>query len=300
MGIELPLPSDIGPSTGLLTDTDIKEALSVGLLFERGTYVESNAKYCSYEIRVGSLFEVLRFEGSTISHTPCEAEPDAEIEIPPGATVLITAEEVFRMPTDVFAKITTVGQIFASGLAAENTFADPGYTGPLYITVSNISTRTLSLKRGNPLARVEFHRLSKAVQRPHPGFQGRRPSFVRASVDTKVRALLRDKTIKELLEDMVTRSVDEALHHRFARSEVLIEKAHLEIDSLRLAQSALKRFRYLSAILVAIATFLLLQYFGILSAFSVPNPWNAIGNILLSLVASAIWFLVEKNFLSRR
>lgn len=300
MGVEVPLPANMAPPLGLLTDSEIKEALRAGYLFEAGTFTESKAKYCSYEIRVGSLFELLRFDGATVSHTTFEAGEDAPIQIPPGSTVLITAEERFRIPTDIFAKVTTVGQIFASGLAAENTFADPGYTGPLYITVSNISTRTLSLKRGDPLARVEFHRLSKAVEKPHPGYQGRRPSFVGATVDTNVRELLRDKTIKELLDEMITKSIDEALHHRFARSEVLLEKAHREIEGLGLAQAALRRFRYLSAVLVGIAAFLLLQSFGVLSTLSVSEPWEALSTLALALVASAIWFFVEKRFLSRR
>ena len=211
MGLEHPLPESFLPSVGLLTDENIKTALKAEFLFEPDTYVEKNIKYCSYEIRVGRNYELLRFEGASISHTPGDTEMGKTIDIHPGATVLITAEEIFRIPTDIFAKVTTVGQIFASGLAAENTFADPGYTGPLYVTVSNISTRTLSLKTGDPLARVEFHRLSKAVRKPHPGYQGRRPTFVQATFDTKVRELLRGKTIEELLNEMVTRSVDEAL-----------------------------------------------------------------------------------------
>jgi deoxycytidine triphosphate deaminase len=298
MGLEIPLPNDFSPPVGLLTDADIKKALAKGFLFEQGTCTEANAKYASYEIRVGGFFEILRFEGSTVSHLPREADAGSSIEISPGSTVLITAEEVFRIPTDVFAKVTTVGQIFSSGLAAENTFADPGYTGPLYITVSNISTRTLSIKKGDPLARVEFHRLAQPVEKPHLGYQGRRPSFVRAMVDTKVREMLRDKTIKELLEEMVNRSVDDALHHRFARSEILIEKAHLEIEGLRLAQSALKRFRYLSAFLVGMVTLFLSEYSGVLNLFvHLPRPWEAFWNVVLALVASAIWFFFEKRFL---
>jgi deoxycytidine triphosphate deaminase len=299
MGVTVRLPAIIGPAVGLLTDVDIRAALSAGFLFQDGTYAVENAKYASYEIRVGPLFEVLRFEGSMVSHLPKEIGQDDVIPIPPGATVLITAEEMFRIPTDVFAKVTTVGQIFASGLAAENTFADPGYDGPLYVTVSNISTRTLSLKKGDPLGRVEFHRLSQPVGKPHPGYQGRRPSFVRAMVDTTTMNLLRDRSIRELLDEMVSRSLDEALHQRFARSEVLIEKAHHEIDNLRLIQSALRRLRYLSAALVAIALLILIRHFNLLGGLRVGEGLKFASEVVAAILGGALWSFIEKKLLAR-
>jgi deoxycytidine triphosphate deaminase len=128
MGLEVPLPEDIGPAIGLLCDRDIKAAVESGYLLEREGFIVQNAKYACYEIRVGYQYEILKFEGDDVVHVTRQVGPDRLIDIPPGSTFLIVAEETFRIPTNIFAKITALGQVFSSGLAAENTFADPGYT----------------------------------------------------------------------------------------------------------------------------------------------------------------------------
>jgi hypothetical protein len=104
--------------------------------------------------------------------------------------------------------------------------------------MTNVSSRILSLKRGDPLARVEFHKFQHIPERTHVGYGGRRKSFISAKLDTQVRELLRGKTAKQLLQEMINESLDEAIQSRFARSEVLIEKAHSEIDLLQVTQSA--------------------------------------------------------------
>src|SRR5882762_3981083 len=104
MGLESALPQGIGPSLGLLSDGDIKNAVRNGFLFEQVGFAEENAKYASYEIRVGRQYEVLRFEGDDVVHVPKEAVQGSSIDIPPGSTFLIVAEEIFRIPTNIFAK----------------------------------------------------------------------------------------------------------------------------------------------------------------------------------------------------
>jgi deoxycytidine triphosphate deaminase len=300
MGMDAPLPHDIGPSLGLLCDRDIKAAVKRGYLFEEQTFREGNAKYASYEIRVGRSFEVLRFEGEDVVHIPRELTAEASIDIPPGATYLIIAEELFRVPADIFVRITTVGQIFASGLSAENTFADPGYTGPLYVTMNNLSNRILSLKRGDPLARVEFHRFQNKPDRLHAGFQGRRKSFVSAKLDTEVRELLRGKSAKELLQEMIAESLDEAIQSRFTRSEVLIEKAHTEIDSLRLAQGAIRRSQYITGAFVGIIVLFALNRLGLFANLDIAEVWKHTIEFVIAAAASIVAVLFDKKVLSKK
>jgi deoxycytidine triphosphate deaminase len=299
MGLEIALPEGVGPSVGLLCDRDIKEAVKLGYLFEQVGFAESNAKYASYEIRVGHQYEVLRFEGDDVAHVPKELVAGASIDIPPGSTFLIVAEEIFRLPTNVFAKVTTLGQVFASGLAAENTFADPGYTGPLYITMTNVSSRILSLKQGDPLARVEFHKFEHKPDRTHVGFRGRRRSFISAKLDTQVRELLRGKTAKELLQEMIDESLDEAIQSRFARSEVLIEKAHTEIELLRVTQIALKRVQIYSGIVVGLIVFVLLHQLGAFDRLDVREVWKVIIELTVATAAGVLAPVIDRRFISK-
>jgi deoxycytidine triphosphate deaminase len=300
MGLESPLPDGVGPVVGLLSDRDIKDAVRRGYLFEQSGFSESNAKYASYEIRVGHQYEILKFEGDDVVHVPKELADGGSIDIPPGSTFLIVAEEIFRLPTNIFAKVTTVGQVFASGLAAENTFADPGYTGPLYITLTNVSSRILSLKQGDPLARVEFHKFQHIPEKTHVGFKGRRRSFISAKLDTQVRDLLRSKTAKELLQEMITESLDEALQSRFARSEVLIEKAHTEIELLRITQVALKRVQVYSGIVVGVIVFVLLHQFGVFSHLDVKEAWKVVLELLIATAAGVLAPMIDRRFIQKQ
>jgi deoxycytidine triphosphate deaminase len=299
MGIEEALPQEIGPSLGLLSDGDIKRAAGSGFLFEHKGFNEENAKYASYEIRVGRQYEILRFEGDDVVHVPRDLAQGGSIDIPPGSTFLVVAEEIFRIPINIFAKVTTLGQVFASGLAAENTFADPGYTGPLYITMTNVSSRILSLKQGDPLARVEFHKFQHNPERTHVGYRGRRKSFISAKLDTQVRELLRSKTAKELLQEMITESLDEAIQSRFTRSEVLIEKAHTEIDLLRVTQGALRRVQIYSGIVVGLIMFILLRQFGVFRYLDVKEVWKSLLELTIATMAAILAIVIDKKFISK-
>jgi deoxycytidine triphosphate deaminase len=179
------LPHDIGQPSGLLTDGDIRAAVNQGFLLTG--HEDENVRYSSYELRTGR-HDILSFADDGERHTTPVGANSVRLE--PGQTARVWAAEEVRIPTNVLARVTTVGQIFSTGLAAENTFADPGYDGPLYVTLSNISHKVLTIPYGEPLARIEFYRLGKPVDRPHAGGGAQRPSFVqwatpeRLSVET--------------------------------------------------------------------------------------------------------------------
>jgi hypothetical protein len=92
MGLEISLPDGVGPTLGLLCDSDIKDAVKRGYLFEQVGFTQSNAKYASYEIRVGHQYEVLKFDGDDVVHVPKELTDGRSIDVPPGSTFLIVAE----------------------------------------------------------------------------------------------------------------------------------------------------------------------------------------------------------------
>jgi len=166
------LPEGIGQPSGLLTDGDITRAVADGFLLEG--HVAENIKYSTYELRVGS-YDILDFDADGEHFTTPGGEA---VRLKPGETARVFAMEELRIPTNVTARVTAVGQIFSSGLAAETTFADPGYDGNFYVTLSNISSKVLTIPYGKPLARVEFYRLGRPVDQPHAGGSVRRPSFV--------------------------------------------------------------------------------------------------------------------------
>jgi deoxycytidine triphosphate deaminase len=196
------LPKNIGEPSSVLTDGDIRAAGEQGFLFSGG-FDPEKVKYSSYEIRING-YELLTFETTAERwSTPHDRTPDTVV-LHPGETARVFAKEILSMPTNVLAHAIPVGQLFSSGLAAETTFADPGYTGDFYVTLINLSNKTLSIAYQSPLARLEFYKLGKAVEHPHDGSR-RSPKFVipsnpRTLTDSELAA--RDLT--DWIQDLAT------------------------------------------------------------------------------------------------
>jgi dCTP deaminase len=52
------------------------------------------------------------------------------------------------------------------------TYADPGFTGRLGITLCNVSHRHIVIKYGQPIAKIEFSLLAEPVSSPYSGQHG--------------------------------------------------------------------------------------------------------------------------------
>ncbi len=284
------LPEGIGPRSGLLNDKQIRESIEAGFLFSKSSYDLSNVKYATYEIRVSDDYHLVAYKDGETTYTPKTIDATGKIVIEPGQTVKVLAKECFSIPSNIYTKINTVGQIFSAGLAAENTYADPGFIGQIYITLSNISSRRLSIKPNDPLARVEFHKLESSVEVPHSGQTGIRKNFVTVESEGNIRELLNNKTISELMQEMIAQSLDEALQNRYVRSEVLIQKAHSEI-------SRLNKLRWLFIFVVFLLSMALFFWLEIGSYFS-SNFWTSIStNIISSLLSTYIIYLAQRRYI---
>lgn len=277
------------PTSGMLNDEQISSSIEAGYLFSRETCDLKNVKYATYEIRVSDDYHLVTYKDGEPSYTPKTVDETGRIVVEPGQTVKILAKECFNIPVNIYAKINTVGQIFSAGLAAENTYADPGFHGQIYITLSNISSRRLSVKPNDPLARVEFHKLESSVRSPHTGQTGIRKNFVNVESDGNIRELLSNKTINELMKEMVTQSIDEALQQRYVRSEVLIEKAHNEIWKL-------KTLRWLFTAVVFLLSLSLAFWFDLGGFFSSKDVVSVITNVVASLISTLIIYLIQKKY----
>jgi deoxycytidine triphosphate deaminase len=166
------LPEDISQPASILTDQEIREAVHRGYLIEEHFNIDS-AKHSSYEVHFSANAQILEYAGDRTTHRP-HAPINRMIVIPEGATVIVYSQELFRIPRNVLCHVTVLGQLFTCGLSAGSTYIDPGYSGQLYISMTNVSPMTLQLPVGSPLARVEFFRLGSPARFPHPGMTGAR------------------------------------------------------------------------------------------------------------------------------
>lgn len=95
----------------------------------------------SYDLRVGSRY---------LDHRDTEPRTLPEggkISISPGMAIIIETIEHVHFPKTLFGQIVPRVKWLQQGLANTPTKVDPGYRGPLAVTVFNHGARTVHLKR---------------------------------------------------------------------------------------------------------------------------------------------------------
>ncbi|MCK9899270.1 hypothetical protein MXD63_04145 [Frankia sp. Cpl3] len=183
----------------MLTDEQIRHAAEdFGLI--TGAYDSDSAKYASYEVHASAVVEKLIYDGEYTGHVEYGVS-DNEIVIEPGATLKIYTAEHLNLPPYLYAEVIVLGQLFSSGIAAGNTYVDPGSTGPIYLSMTNVSPRALRIPIGEPIGRAQFYTLQRPVLRAHPGPQARRELRLRVN---RRRTRRPDENENEALERLAS------------------------------------------------------------------------------------------------
>ncbi len=160
---------EIVPGHGFLVDGQIKDALKAGYLIEKGTWEESQIRHASYQLRLGDRVEISRSSSSSsqatkeLSIVRLSKANDA-LQLHPGDTALLYSLENIRLPDSVLGFTVARGLLFVESLVPENTYIDPGFSGQLYTTVTNVSNRVVQLKYQTAIARMFLFKLSGSVE----------------------------------------------------------------------------------------------------------------------------------------
>jgi dCTP deaminase len=148
-----------------LNDSDILQAMSGRSLVRNGD--RTKVAGACYELRLGNVYYDL-----TESEKPISVPPGGTILIKPGHRVVLITHEELALPTDVLARIVSKGSLFSVGLSSVATYADPGFSGNLGIVTQNISDKYIVLPPLEPIAKVEFARLTGPAINPYDGQHG--------------------------------------------------------------------------------------------------------------------------------
>lgn len=162
---------DLVPTSGFLTDRQIKRALEEGYLIQANTWEQSLVRHASYMLRLGDRVDVAQAAQSTRQEKKTfelrRIGKSESVELLPGDTALLYSMEHLALPSTVLGLTVARGLLFAESLCPENTYVDPGFSGPLYTAITNVSSRVVRLDYGMPLARLFFCRLAEAVENPY-------------------------------------------------------------------------------------------------------------------------------------
>lgn len=163
--------SSIVPEVGFLPDHRIRAALTHGYLLEPGTWRPEQIRHASYTLRLGSRVEIDRGRDSQREHRErvslALTSGGRPLDLQPGDTALLYSLENLRLPACVLGFTVARGLLFVESLVPENTYVDPGFTGSIYTTVTNLSERVVQLEYGMPIARLFFYRLAADVEQPY-------------------------------------------------------------------------------------------------------------------------------------
>lgn len=273
------------PASAFLRDEDIRAAMAKGLLLTSGD--PARAKYACYELVIGSKVEQLVVPDGSAGNDLYRGRDvsSGSFTINPGETFKVYAAEKLNMPADVFALAIPVGVLYKLGLNPETTFADPGFQQAFFVTLANYSSRIVTLKVGDPLARVFFCRLGQRPERIHD-------SVVRDTPHTVSRVQRpSDAELEQMKEDALLRGVMEQVdpphfQHAYVTSRLFSHhrasvEQQLEQLGRRTAVVTLIAFLASTSLVFALAI-------AAYRAWYAAKPSLAEGS-LASLIATVIW-----------
>ncbi|CAA9295590.1 MAG: hypothetical protein AVDCRST_MAG93-4230 [uncultured Chloroflexia bacterium] len=152
---------------GTIIDSDMVALAEGGHLITDGFSREGIRQAC-YELTASKIW----YETSAEREDKRVEVGDNGYVLRPNSYVTAIVSESIELPDNVLARILTKGRLFSVGILPVCTYADPGFSGRLGITMVNASHRYIVIKPGEPIAKIEFSVLGREVERPYSGQHG--------------------------------------------------------------------------------------------------------------------------------
>jgi dCTP deaminase len=94
---------------------------------------------------------------------------DQQLRLLPRGFALASTLERFCMSLDVAATVRDKSSWARVGLAVQNTYLDPGWSGWLTLEISNNSLDEVVIDAGEPIAQIVFEMLDFSTEQPYGG-----------------------------------------------------------------------------------------------------------------------------------
>jgi dCTP deaminase len=101
--------------------------------------------------------------------------------LPPGQTAVVKTQEQLRLPTNLAAIGFPPSHVSVQGILMTNPgHVDPGYEGPMHLTVINMGRESFELRIGDPIVTILFFELDTGVTK---GYSDRNPALTEPDVN---------------------------------------------------------------------------------------------------------------------
>lgn len=107
----------------------------------------------SYDLRVGPKYRDHR------EQFPRDLDVGGKIHLLPGSAVIVQTEEEVHFPQSMFGYVVPKVGLLQKGLSNTMSKVDPGYSGPLVITLFNLGKQEVTIMRGAPFCALVMHRV---------------------------------------------------------------------------------------------------------------------------------------------
>ena len=251
-----------------LTDHDIADAIDLGKLVLNGE--KANLGPACYELRMGHVYYDL-----TEADRRIEVSDAGKILIKPGHRVVLITLEKLAVPPDIIARVVSKGSLFSIGLSPVCTYADPGFQGNLGIVTQNISDKYIELQVGEPIAKVDFSKLTRKVDRPYQGQHGFQAQIW---------------PIKHHLQ----KTYDEVSADPRVESEKVEAYRLLPVATARLLQRMERRQRTVD-IAIVVAVLINAAILAVISTKLLDTTLGIVGNLIASAIVAGIVLLGRKE-----
>jgi deoxycytidine triphosphate deaminase len=175
-----------------LVDVELIALAAEGKVFAEG-FEPRQLSGCAYDLRAGdTLTSRQRGQQFDLAEEPFVLQP-GEV-----ATVQTIEKLNFRDPlcySLIFSSHTQLSQ----GLFHPTTSVDPGFTGPLTITLINLGTTAYTIRRGERVAKMIISPVSPTPERIYG--QGQRPRVAEGSIEHSLVVAKASTAVEELEED---------------------------------------------------------------------------------------------------
>ncbi len=111
----------------------------------------------TYDLRVGKKYRDHQ------DRDPKELVERGTITLSPGAAFIIETEEEVHLPSTMFGYVVPKVKLLQDGVSNTLSKVDPGYHGPLVVTVFNLGKKAVTLRRLDPFCALAIHRVEGDV-----------------------------------------------------------------------------------------------------------------------------------------
>ncbi len=185
----------------ILTDTDIRATCAAsggGITIE--PFDDAALQPASYDLRVGPE------AASSKRQKVVDLAAEAFVNIEPGDFVIVSTHEVLELDAWHVGRFGLMSKHARRGLIATvGPQIDPGFHGRLFVGLTNLSTKAISLAHRELFLSTEFHRLDKPAESvyggPHQGLTEMSPDQIR---DVMEREYLSQSDMMRTLQALVS------------------------------------------------------------------------------------------------